>query len=191
MNAFDRGVPSTALDGFLHAAKRAGAQGLEESEFRGLAASVTSSVVQADSLPEVSALERIADLCGEANADTPVRDEVHRLAGRLLADLPADIQSRFVSLCLQRLTQDLLGDQNTRSWRPIAYVLAANYSLIKSRDLRRQLIDKLRLLTKENPAYKNDFFIEDLLLIHERMRLGDLDEIKEMLEARHAGGKQS
>ena len=93
-------------------------------------------------------MSRVQLALNVADIDTVIREEVHRLSGRLLADLPAEIQSHFVSVCLQRLSQDLLGGRDTRSWRPIAYVLAANYSLIKSRELRRQLIDKYR----EGPA---------------------------------------
>jgi hypothetical protein len=186
--------PSSGLEEFLLAADRAGERGLEESAFRTLAASVRTAIVNefaSVSSRKRSLLEKIADLCGEGNTNTVVRDEVHRLTGRLLADLPADIQSHLVGVCLRRLGQDLLGGRDTRTWRPIAYVLAANYSLIKSRKLRRQLIGKLKSLTGRNPAYKNDFFLEDLLLIHKQMRLGSLEELKEQLDARQAGEKQS
>jgi hypothetical protein len=185
--------PGGGIDEFLAAADRAGEQGLEESAFRKLAAAVATGIESAHAAaPSLtpSALERIADLCGEGNTNIVVRDEVYRLAGRLLADLPIDIQLQFVDLCLQRLSQDLLAGNDSRSWRPIAYVLAANYSLIKSRNLRQQLIEMLKLLISENAAYKNDFFIEDLLLIHRQMRLDKLERLKEMFESRKAAAEK-
>ncbi|MCX6621207.1 MAG: hypothetical protein NTY38_09015 [Acidobacteria bacterium] len=182
-------LPNSGLEEFLLAANRAGQRGLEEVLFRNLAAAIASAIsneVPSASPREASLLEQIVDLCGEGNTNIVVRDEVYRLAGRLLADLPEQIQSQFVNLCLRRLSQDLVGGHDSRRWRPIAYVLAANYSLIKSRTLRQQLIEMLKLLISENAAYKNDFFIEDLLLIHQKMRLDTLERLKEMLDSRKA-----
>jgi hypothetical protein len=178
--------PEDALDRFRAAADRAGENGLDESEFRNLASLITSLLInERGSKPSATerVLEQIADLCSQRNANVASRTEFQRLGGRLLADLPPEIQSAFVKVCLGRLNEDVLGGRGTQDWRPIAYLLAANYSLIRWYALRRELIEMLNDLIYNNPGYKNDFFIEDLLLVHKNMRLGVLERLKERYEA--------
>jgi hypothetical protein len=57
---------------------------------------------------------------------------------------------------------------------PIALMLAAYYSLIRDDHLRMRLIRLLRTLIRVNPNHYADPFIEDLVIIYDRMHLSRL-----------------
>lgn len=91
----------------------------------------------------------------------------------------------LVAAMLAALRKDLVRIRqqlpNTLAYR-LALMMAANYSAIPSRKQRAEFISVLRRLIKL-PSDYNHPFLEDLVLIYEKMDLGSLDRLWENASA--------
>jgi hypothetical protein len=109
--------------------------------------------------------------------DPAVRQVALTVVQKILYQAPASVQTEVVKACLDRLQRDQ--KQGTARWLYLAYLLAANYVAVRSFFYRRRLVSLLRTLTRKNRHYSNEPFIADLVLIHDNMRLGYLERLKQ------------